>query len=70
MMEKGKDGGGSSQMKNNQAAQEAIMKRKQEILNREFCCSICGTKLQFTHFIDYDSKRIKESAVCNECGVR
>ena len=45
-------------------------KRKQEIITKEFCCSICGSKLEFTHFIDYDNKKVKESAVCNECGVR
>lgn len=55
--------------KNRQNIQENA-RRREEILSREFCCSICGSKLQFTHFIDYDQKRIKESAVCNECGVR
>ncbi|MEI6093228.1 MAG: hypothetical protein WCQ47_06050 [bacterium] len=47
-----------------------VQKRKQEIITKEFCCSICGSKLEFTHFIDYDTKKVKESATCNECGVR
>lgn len=45
-------------------------KKYQEIINKECTCSICGSKLDFTHFIDYGIKKVKESAVCNECGVR
>jgi hypothetical protein len=71
--------GGRAEMKNTESKntqvvqdtmQEAVVRRQQEILNKELCCSICGSKLLFTHFIDYDSKKIKESAVCNDCGVR
>jgi transcription elongation factor Elf1 len=54
----------------NMKQEVAIQKKKQEIITKECCCSICGSKLEFTHFIDYDNKRVKESAICNECGVR
>ena len=45
-------------------------KKYQEIIKKECTCSICGSKLEFTHFIDYGTKKVKESAICNECGVR
>lgn len=45
-------------------------KKHQEIIKKECTCSICGSKLDFTHFIDYGTKKVKESAICNECGVR
>jgi len=47
-----------------------IKKNYQEIINKECTCSICGSKLEFSHFIDYGFKKVKESAVCNECGVK
>jgi C4-type Zn-finger protein len=47
-----------------------LKKKHEEIINRECSCSICGSKLEFTHFIDYGFKKVKESAVCNECGVK
>ena len=55
---------------NNTKQETTVQKRKQAIITKEFCCSICGSKLEFTHFIDYDNKKVKESAVCSECGVR
>jgi len=47
-----------------------LKKGHREIIDRECTCSICGSKLEFSHFIDYGCKKVKESAVCNECGVR
>jgi len=47
-----------------------VRKKYQEIINKECTCSICGSKLEFSHFIDYGFKKVKESAICNECGVK
>ncbi|MBN1113829.1 MAG: hypothetical protein JXA66_00670 [Oligoflexia bacterium] len=47
-----------------------LQERQNEIIARESTCSICGSKLEFTHFIDYGLNNVKESAICNECGVR
>ena len=51
--------------------QSATLKKKhEEIIEKENCCSICGSKLEFSHFIDYSMYHVKESATCKECGVR
>lgn len=47
-----------------------LKKRHKEIIEKECHCSICGSKLEFTHFIDYGMQQVKESAICKECGVR
>jgi hypothetical protein len=48
----------------------AVEKRNHEIVVKETTCTICGTTLSFTHFIDYCQHKVKESSTCPECGVR
>lgn len=44
--------------------------KNKQIILRESTCSICGSLLDFTHFIDYGQNHVKETAVCSDCGVR
>lgn len=48
----------------------ALVNRKNEIIAKETTCPICGSSLEFTHFIDYGEHMVKESSKCGECGVR
>lgn len=47
-----------------------IKRKHKEIIEKECNCSVCGSKLEFAHFIDYGMHQVKESAVCKDCGVR
>jgi len=44
--------------------------KNKQIILKETSCAICGNILDFTHFIDYGKNFVKETAVCNDCGVR
>jgi C4-type Zn-finger protein len=61
-----KEDRGNMNMKN----ELAIVGRKNEIITKETTCPICGSPLEFTHFIDYCEHLVKENIKCGECGVR
>jgi NAD-dependent SIR2 family protein deacetylase len=48
-----------------------LKKQNKEIKKEisESRCLVCGNKLDFTYFTDFQSNKIKESPVCKECGI-
>jgi hypothetical protein len=53
-----------------QKGQPAMKLSKEDIIESLETCCLCGSKLRFSHQMDYLNLQVHEEAKCSECGIK